>query len=136
MEIFLIGSLCCKFMRFILAQMNYGTLTLADLLEHFFVLSELSLLLLCETLLVTRIALERERIKWILWVLLVVNIVVTILPVGEWLLIRGLTKDWFMFILMNFELLLLRFNLIFLIWALSSRPSFHSMRIDNFSFFL
>ena len=61
-------------------------------------LSEFSLLLFGEVLLIAGFTLERKRVKRILGMLFVEDIILTVLPIGEILLVRGALKDGFPFI--------------------------------------
>jgi hypothetical protein len=59
-----------------------------DFLQHFLVLFEFLHLLLSVLLFVARIAFERERVERVLGVFLMVDVAMSILPVGELLLVH------------------------------------------------
>lgn len=78
---------------------------------------------------------ERKRVEWILWVLLVENIIFTVIPIWEASHIAGSHLDW-LFWVSNF---LVFWH--FLNWLLLSEINFvccgevHFMWVDDFSFF-
>jgi hypothetical protein len=76
---------------------TYHVGVLADRLKHFVVFFQFLLLFQGEILFVRRLTLERQRVERVLRVLLVENVVLTIFPVGEVFLVRGLPYDWFFF---------------------------------------
>jgi len=61
------------------------------------------------------------------------NIVFTIFPIWEILLIGGLLDHWFFFIISSSDAFLLWFDLEILISIHARRAHFHLMRINNFS---
>ena len=92
-----VRRLALELCRFVLAQADHVLLGAANLTnggEHFIVLPELSLLLFSIVLRVIGLALERQRVEWVLRVLLMEYILLSILPVGERLHVTRLRQNW------------------------------------------
>ena len=130
--VLLVGCFTFEFKWLILAHGNQW-FAFAYLFQHFIMLFQFSLLLLCKVLLVIWRSLEWKRVKWVLRVLFVENIIVTILPVWEAFLIKWLTHYWFRIIVWSSDLFLLWFELEWFIGASISCIHVHFMWIDNFS---
>lgn len=81
-----VRRLALELYRFVLAQADHillGATNLTNGGEHPVVLLELSHLLFSIVLRVIGLALERQRVEWVLRVLLVEYILLSVLPVGE-----------------------------------------------------
>lgn len=134
LEIFLICSFAFEFHWFVLSHGDQR-FSLAYLLQHLIMLSQLSLLLFCEVLLVVRWSLERKGVEGVLRMLLMENIIVTILPVREAFLIERLTHYWFWVIVRCSDLLLFWLQFEWFVGTSIRCIHVHFMRIDYFCFF-
>lgn len=97
-----IGRLTLESVRLVLREAYHRGAVVADGLQHFVVFSQFSLLLLGEILLVRRLTFEWQRVEWVLWVLLMENVVLTIFPVGEVFLVGRLAYDGFFLVVSLF----------------------------------
>jgi len=118
---FLICGLAFESLWFILGQTDYGIRWLTYLLEHFVVLLQSLLLFLCIVLGVIWLTFKRQRVEWILRVLLMENICITVLPIREWFLVSGFTENRLFQIVGLSQLLLFGYNLEILVGFLTSR---------------
>ena len=104
--VLLISGLTLEHEWFIRLQGNHvgtaPTLILTYLPKHIVVFSQLPLLFFTMVDGITGVTLEWEGIEGILWVLLVVNITFTVLPVRKVLHIGWLSYYWFAFIFESF----------------------------------
>ena len=91
----LVGGLTLESKGLVVIHVDYTRLAaLPYSLEHFIVLPQFSLLDLIEALLVAGVALKRQGVEGVLGVFFVINVVDAVSPVGERLLVAGLTEDW------------------------------------------
>ena len=117
---FLICGLTFESLWFILGQTDYGIRWLTYLLKHLVVLLQSLLLFFCIVLSIIRLTLKRQRVEWILRVLLMENICITVLPIREWFLVSWFTENRLFQIIGLSQLLLFGYNLEILVGFLTS----------------
>ena len=136
----LVCGLKLKLLRLIVShtQLRYSwsSTWLTQSFNHVLMSFQLLHLLLCEVTLISRITLERQRIVGILRMSFVVNIFLSILPIGELgRIVTGLL-GWCVILGNRFKLSLWWKNLKWSKRGFVSGPELHRMRVDNLSFFL
>ena len=122
-------------MRLVLAQGHDALRFDSDLLQHVIMFFQLSHLLFREVLLIVRLALEGQRVEGVLWVLLVEDVVLAVLPVWEVLLIAREADDGFGIVVKLPALAFLRAGVVVRVSHATSRLHFHAVRVDDFGLF-
>ena len=97
-------------------------------------LSQFALLDLVEALLIARVAFEGERVERVLGVLFVVDVIDSISPVGERLLVARLTQNRLSLVLMLSDLLQFWFDFELFVGGFRGGAQVHSMWVDDFRF--
>jgi len=100
------------------------------------VLFQFSLLFLCELLLIVTLATERQRVEGVLRLLLMEDIVLSVPPIGEALLIRRLSDYRFVVVGRPPYFSLLGFHLEVFECVLGRRAEVHPVGVDDFGFLL
>lgn len=123
-------------MRFVLGETDHrGTFSaLTDWLLHFVVLPKLSLLFLCEGLLVARLTLKGKRVEWVLRMLLMENVILPVFPIWKIFSVSACSDYWFLFCISLFYKSFFWLNLEIFVSVITSSPCVHFMRIYDFRF--
>ena len=131
---FLISGLSVKRVRLILGQPNDWR-WLADSSQHLILFFQFLLLFLVEWFFVSWLPFEWKRIKWILRLLLMVNIILTVLPIWERFSVSRLIYRWFELYECWFSDSLFGLDRVLLVDLSVDRGCVNPMRVYNFSLF-
>lgn len=125
-----------ELLRLVLGKADDGAALGSDFLQHFIVLFEFALLLLGEALFVVALSFKRQRVEWILWLLLVEDIALAVLPVRKALLVVAGAQDGFSLIDILVVLLQRWLHMVALINNLVCSVAVHFVWVDDLRFFL
>ena len=85
---------------------------------------------------VVAFTLERQRVKWVLWLFFMEDIALTILPVREALLVVAGSNNWLLLIVVLCTLLKGWLNLVALVRYLVLSVALHPVGVDDFGLLL